>query len=140
MGLSPDALEIRDVLDRDAAGIDRRDFELVRSCFAPGVHADYGRGGSWTAREPFVAWLDEIHRDVGPTMHRITNHRVHVDGDTADATSYFDALLQVEHRGHDLLHVVGTYTDELVRAGGEWRITSRRVTNFLWRRENGAVR
>jgi ketosteroid isomerase-like protein len=140
MGTSADVLEIRDVLDRYAAGIDRRDFELVRSCFAPEVRADYGRGGSWTEREPFVTWLDEIHRDVGPTMHRITNHQVHVDGDTASTTSYFDALLQVEHQGHDLLHVVGTYTDELRRDGGGWRITSRRTTNFLWRREDGAVR
>jgi hypothetical protein len=54
MGPSTDVLAIRDVLDRYASGIDRRDFELVRSCFAAGVHADYGRGGSWTEREPFA--------------------------------------------------------------------------------------
>ena len=134
MGYWHDVLEIREIIDRYAVGIDLRDWELVRSCFAPGCHADYGRAGSWTAREPFVASLDEMHRDVGPTMHRITNHQIHVDGGTATATSYFDALLQVEHREHDLLQVVGTYRDELVRTDNGWKIASRRSDNFLWRR------
>jgi ketosteroid isomerase-like protein len=130
-----DVLEIRDVLDRYCVGIDRRDWELVRTCFTSDCLADYGRSGSWTAREPFVAWLDEIHRDVGPTRHRLTNHQVQVHGDVATASSYLDALLQVEHRGYNLLHVVATYTDELVRTGGGWKIAVRRTEDFLWRRE-----
>ena len=81
-----DVLAIRDVVDRYCVGIDRRDWDLVRSCFTPDCNADYGRSGRWQEREPFVAWLDEIHRDVGPTMHRLTNHQVHVDGDVATAT------------------------------------------------------
>jgi SnoaL-like domain len=130
-----DVAEIRAVLDAYATGIDRRDFEMVRRCFTEDCDADYGRAGSWTAREPFVTWLDEIHRDVGPTMHRITNHDVQVDATTASATCYFDALLRVEHRGFDLLHVVGSYRDDLVRGDG-WRIRSRRTENYLWRREH----
>jgi hypothetical protein len=76
-----------------------------------------------------------MHRDIGPTMHRITNHDVHVDGDISTATSYLDAMLQVEHRGFDLLHVVGSYSDHLVRTADGWRITTRRVETFLFRRE-----
>jgi hypothetical protein len=129
-----DVIEIRDVIDRYAVGIDRRDWELVRHCFTPECHADYGRSGQWTAREPFVEWLQEIHRDVGPTMHRMTNHQIDVDDERATATSYFDALLQVEHREHDLLHVVGTYADALVRSDDGWKIASRRSENFLWQR------
>jgi hypothetical protein len=134
MGYWHDVLEIRDIIDRYAVGVDRRDWELVRGCFVPECQADYGRSGSWTAREPFVAWLDEIHRDVGPTMHRITNHQIHVDDGTATATSYLDALLQVDHGGHDLLHVVGSYADELVRTDDGWKIGRRRCDTFLWRR------
>jgi ketosteroid isomerase-like protein len=130
-----DALAIRTVIDRYGMGIDRRDWELVRSCFTPDCTADYGQSGRWTAREPLVAWLDEIHRDVGPTLHRLTNHQIDVDGDVAAATSYLDALLKVEHRCHDLLHVVATFTDDFVRTGDGWKIAARRVDNFLWRRE-----
>jgi hypothetical protein len=132
----PDVLEIRDVIDRYATGVDRRDWEQVRGCFTPDCRADYGRSGAWTERDPFVAWLDQIHREVGPTLHRMTNHQVRVTGDDAAATSYLDALLHVEHRGHDLLHVATIYTDELVRTAEGWKITARRADNFLWRREN----
>jgi len=134
-----DVLEIRDLLDRYAAGIDGRDFELVAGCFAPDVRADYGRSGSWADRDALVTWLDEIHRDVGPTMHRITNHQVQDDGDNATATSYLDALLQVEHDGYDLLHVVGRYVDELARRADGWRITARRVETYSWRREHSST-
>jgi hypothetical protein len=130
----PDILEIRDVIDRYATAIDRRDWELLRSCFAPDCEADYGRSGRWSGRAPLVAWLEEIHREVGPTLHRITNHQVKVDGDRAAAVSYYDALLLVEHREHDLLQVTGTYTDELARAADRWEITSRRCDTVLWRR------
>jgi 3-phenylpropionate/cinnamic acid dioxygenase small subunit len=132
----PDIFEIRDVIDRYATAIDQRDWELLRSCFAEDCEADYGRSGRWTGRSPLVAWLEEIHRDVGPTQHRITNHRVTLDGDCAGAVSYFDALLLVEHREHDLLQVTGSYTDELRRTAGGWQIASRRCDTLLWRRGN----
>jgi hypothetical protein len=110
-----DVLAIREVIDRYGLGIDRRDWDLVRSCFTADCTSDFGRPGRWNDRESLIEWLDEIHRDVGPTMHRLTNHHVEVDGDAAMATSYLDALLHVEHRGYDLLHVVATYKNALVR-------------------------
>ena len=131
-----DILGIRAVIDRYAAGVDQRDWELVRQCFTEDCRADYGQAGAWTSREPFVAWLDEIHRDVGPTMHRMSNHDVRVDGDSATATSYLDALLHVEHRGFDLLHVVAVYRDGLTRTDDGWRIEARTSENFVWRREH----
>ncbi len=83
-----DVMEIRAVIDRYGTGIDRRDWESVATCFTDDVQADYGRNGSWTERGPFVQWLDETHRDVGPTLHRLTNHSIDVDGDRAGAVSY----------------------------------------------------
>jgi 3-phenylpropionate/cinnamic acid dioxygenase small subunit len=135
MGHWADVLEIRDVIERYATAVDRRDWELVRSCFTADCVADYGRAGRWSDLETLVTGLENMHRDVGPTMHRVGNCRVDVDGDAARATTYLDALLMVEHRGFDLLHVVATYEDELVRIADGWRIASRRIETFLWRRE-----
>ncbi len=129
-----DVLEIRTIIDRYANGIDRRDWESVRSCFTSDCRADYGRWGSWTEREPFLTWLDELHRDIGPTMHRMTNHDIRVDGDMATATSYLDAVLLVEHQGHDLLHVIGTYTDGFVRTTDGWQIRERRSDTVISQR------
>ena len=130
-----DVVAIRDVIDRYAAGVDGRDWDLVSTCFTADCHADYGRSGQWTSRPPFVDWLEEIHSGVGPTMHRITNHQVKVDNDTATATSYLDALLQVENGEYDLLHVVASYHDRLVRGADGWQIADRRLSDFLWRRQ-----
>ena len=130
-----DVLAIRDVIDRYAAALDRRDWEHLRSCFTADCHADYEGFGKWTEREPFVAWLDAIHRDIGPTLHRITNHQIEVDRDRARATSYLDALLQLRQQDQDLLHVVGKYVDELIRTEEGWRISDRRVETF-WRRRD----
>jgi 3-phenylpropionate/cinnamic acid dioxygenase small subunit len=129
-------LAIRDVIDRYAIGLDLREWETVRSCFTADCHADYERFGSWTEREPFVASLDVIHRDVGRTLHRIANHQIKVHGDRAIATSYLDALLQVRKGDHDLLHVVGRYLDEVIRTEDGWRISDRRVETFLRRWES----
>jgi ketosteroid isomerase-like protein len=131
-----DILEIRAVLDRYAAGVDRRDWELVAKCFTDDVHADYGRSGTFTSRAPFVECLDEMHRPMGTTLHRITNHDIAVDGDTGSATSYFDAVLHIEHKGFQLLHVIGVYRDELRRDPNGWRISARSIETVMFRREH----
>lgn len=109
----------------------------MASCFTEDCRSDYGRSGTFESRAALVAWLEETHREVGPTLHRLTNHRIAVDGEQAAATCYFDALLRVEHRGHDLLQVVGTYADRLRRTEAGWQITARTTENFLWRRSGG---
>jgi ketosteroid isomerase-like protein len=133
-----DVADIREVIDRYATGVDRRDWEMVSRCFTADCSADYGKAGQWIGRDALVTWLDELHRDVGPTMHRMTNHFISVDGERATATSYLDALLKVEHKGFDLLHVLTIYTDSLRRDDGEWRISSRHADNYMWRRENSS--
>ena len=133
-------LAIRDVIDRYAIGLDRRDWELVRTCFTADCVADYGRTGRWTDRETLIDALDEIHRDIGPTLHRLSNHYIEVDGDAARATTYLDAVLKVEHPDFDLVHVIGTYHDELTRGSDEWLISSRRVDTFMFRRESTSSR
>lgn len=127
---------IRDVIDRYAIGLDRRDWELVRTCFTEDCVADYGRTGSWTNREALIDALDEIHREIGPSLHRLSNHYFEVEDDRARATTYLDAVLKVEQHGFDLVHVIGTYHDELRRTGDEWRISARRVETFMFRRES----
>ncbi len=132
-----DTLEIRAVLDRYAAGIDRRDWDRFASCFTEDCHVDYGPNGVYTSRDPFVEAFDLMHRPpVGATLHRVTNHDIVVDGDSATAISYFDAVLKVEHKGFQLLHVIGTYTDELRHTSDGWRISRRTADSVMRRREH----
>ena len=136
MARSDDIAAIREVIDRYALGVDRRDWDMVAGCFTDGCRADYGRSGGWEGRSGFIRALEDMHAPIGPTLHRMTNHVVDVDGDTATAVSYLDALLEVAHRGFDLLHVAAIYSDRLRLTADGWRIAERRVDNYLWRREH----
>jgi 3-phenylpropionate/cinnamic acid dioxygenase small subunit len=118
---------ITEVLTRYATGIDRRDWELFRSCFTADVHADYGAVGSWESLDAITAFMTTVHADMGHTLHRLSNMAIEVDGDAASARTYFDAFL-VLGDGKTVVNAIGFYDDDLVRSMDGWRIAGRRFT------------
>lgn len=127
----PSELESRvaigDLLVRYATGIDGRDWELFRSCFTDDCHADYGDIGVWDGVDAITEFMAAVHADVGPTLHRITNHAITVHGDVATARCYVDAVLLATD-GRSGTHAMGFYDDDIVRNGGGWRIARRTFT------------
>jgi hypothetical protein len=59
-------------------------------------------------------------------MHRMTNQVIDVDGDTAHARTYVDALILAE--GGSGVNAIGFYDDDLARTAAGWRITRRTFT------------
>jgi 3-phenylpropionate/cinnamic acid dioxygenase small subunit len=119
--------DIAEVLVRYATGIDRRDWELFRSCFADGCDADYGDIGAWHDADGITDFMREMHEPLGATLHRITNQAVELrSDDEATARCYVDALVM----GPDgsPVRVAGYYDDELAREDDGWKITRRRFT------------
>jgi 3-phenylpropionate/cinnamic acid dioxygenase small subunit len=120
--------EIAGVLVRYATGIDRRDWDLFRTCFTDDCEVDYGDIGHWRGVDEITAWMVDVHESCGHTLHRITNVAVTPEGrDRARARCYVDALVMGpgDRRG---VRAAGFYDDELVRTGGGWRIARRRFT------------
>jgi hypothetical protein len=66
-----DRLEIQDLIYRWCRGVDRRDWDLVRSVFHPDAHDDHGvfSGGV----DDMIAWLKERHSDITQSMHHAGN-------------------------------------------------------------------
>src|SRR5262245_64433983 len=94
--LAPDRAahhDITQVLLRYASGIDRRDWDLFRTCFTDDCHADYGDIGAWDDVEAITAFMIESHAQLGHTMHRLSNFSIAVSDDKASARTYVDALL-----------------------------------------------
>lgn len=114
------------VLVRYATAIDRRDWPLFATCFTEDVVTDYGDLGQWKGRKPFVDHMESGHAKVGPTMHRLTNFVITGRGDHAAARSYVDALLLPLKSGGTIRRAEGWYEDQLIRVGGEWKISNRR--------------
>ncbi|MBX7433349.1 nuclear transport factor 2 family protein [Mycobacterium sp. Y57] len=130
--MTADQQEIRDVQVRYATGIDRRDWPLFRTVFTGDCTVDYGEIGSWQGVDAVVDFMVAAHEMAGHTLHRITNQAVRVDGDTATARAYVDALIMAQDNSSGV-NAAGFYDDELVRADGRWRISRRRFTTVLVR-------
>ncbi|HEX4126800.1 MAG TPA: nuclear transport factor 2 family protein [Acidimicrobiales bacterium] len=128
--------DIAEVLVRYASGIDRRDWDLFRSCFTSDCQADYGDIGSWESADAITDFMISAHTDMGHTMHRISNIAVDVDvdagGERAVARSYVDGILMAPD-AQSGFNPVGFYDDDLVRTGGGWRIARRTFTMVHFR-------
>lgn len=137
--------EIHDVMLRYARGVDRRDWEAVRSAFfedATDHHADFkGR------RDALVDWVSANHAQVAKSQHFLGNSLIEFAGDAvALVETYFQVVLELggeaqAHRamlvsegkeapapgGRTRVEVLGRYVDRFEKRDGEWRIGERRV-------------
>ena len=123
--------DVAEVAVRYATGIDRRDWDLFRTCFTADVEADYGDIGVWHGVDEITEFMTNIHEPCGHTMHRITNVAVTpVDDDRVRARSYVEALVLLADDQNGV-RATGFYDDELVRTDDGWRIAKRRFTSVL---------
>ena len=128
----------RELKDRDeiarlirtyAHGVDRRDWDLVRSCFSDDAEAQGSRSTG-----PIEPYLDQLRPGVEfypTTMHFMGNQLIELDGDTAQVETYAVAYHwkdEVAGTDHPENLVVGVrYLDTVERRPEGWRITRRQV-------------
>lgn len=125
---------IRDVLCRYSRGVDRKDFELVRSCYHPDAHDDHGEYAGGV--EGFLEYLESAVSRYTGTMHFLGNMLIDVRGSTAHAETYCLGLHRLPPRPGKLnrdITLVLRYVDVLEERDGEWRI-SHRVCTYDWAR------
>ncbi|HKI41324.1 MAG: nuclear transport factor 2 family protein [Mycobacterium sp.] len=122
-----DRQDISDLLVRYATGIDRRDWPLFRTVFTDDCELDYGEIGVWRGVDAVTEFMTQVHAPAGHTLHRLTNQAITVDGDTATARTYVDALIMVGD-SQSGVNGIGFYDDEIVRTPAGWRIARRRFT------------
>jgi 3-phenylpropionate/cinnamic acid dioxygenase small subunit len=126
--------DIAEVLVRYATGIDRRDWDLFRSCFASDCLAEYEGIGTWDSADAITDFMVTAHAGMGHTMHRISNIAIDVQGDghRAIARCYVDGTLMAAN-GDSGFNPVGFYDDELVLTPDGWRIAHRTFTMVTFR-------
>jgi len=122
-----DEAAIARVLLRYATGVDRRDWDAFRTCFTDDVVAEYEGIGTWQSAQEITEFMQQAHAGAGRTMHQVTNLVVDVDGDTATARCYVQALV-MGRDGRSGVQGFGYYDDELVRTPDGWRVARRRFT------------
>jgi 3-phenylpropionate/cinnamic acid dioxygenase small subunit len=120
-----DREDIADVLLCYATGIDRRDWTLFHSIFTDDCDLDYGEIGVFKGADAVTEFMRQVHAPAGHTMHRLTNQVITVDGDSAQARTYVDALIMVADNSSGV-NAAGFYDDEFVRTEKGWQIARRR--------------
>jgi SnoaL-like domain len=119
--------QIRDVLYRYARGVDRKDEELLKSCYHPdGIDAHWSFIGNG---HDFAEEILQPHQmgQVPNFKHFITNILIEVSDDRAfcESSYLFSQTLQLDEANIATLTNEGRYLDVFERRNGEWRI--------LWR-------
>ena len=118
-----DRQEIYDCLMRYCRGIDRLDREMLLSAYHPDAMDDHGPFvGPVEAFADHVFALHTTHQQR--TQHHITNHRCEIDGDVAQAESYY--IFRSLNKVPPLYGVSsGRYLDRLEKRAGRWAIAER---------------
>jgi hypothetical protein len=127
-----DERAVRGVMLSYARGVDDRNWEQVRGCFAPDAFvAGTGHAG---VRDEYLEQLVAGVSRFGTTMHTIGNQILEIDGDTARTETDLVARHFADAEGrHEELVIGVRYHDQLRRAGSGWVITRRDVRR-LWSR------
>jgi hypothetical protein len=128
--------QIRDRLHLYCKGIDRKDYALVRSCFADDHYHDHG--GLTGSADTFVAAAAGLLEKIPATHHSITNVHISLseDGKRASTEANFVAYHLIEAGHHEGLPVptggkatdwivAGRYLDEMELRDGTWLIVKR---------------
>ena len=132
--------QIRDTLLRYCRGLDRKNFELVRSAYHDDAIDDHG--GYCGDIPGLIAWMRDRHRSVEQCMHAITNTTIERSGSEAVAESYCisyqrhypdgaggaeDPDLVHPDRDREQIMAVVRFIDRLERRDVGWRIAYRKV-------------
>jgi hypothetical protein len=121
-----DQQEIRDVCYRYCRGIDRRQFDLVRSCYHPDATDDHGdyKGGV----DGFIDYVTVGLRRWVSTNHFLGNMLIEPRADQARVETYAIAFhrfaARAERPERDFIAGI-RYVDDFERRDGEWRIATR---------------
>jgi SnoaL-like domain len=135
IGVSPsdlrrliDEAAIREVHLRYCRGVDRRDWDLVRSCYHPDARDFHGPYNGDI--DGFIIWAKGNCEAIEITQHLTGNQLVEIDGDVAWQESYTAAFHSVratesEPAMHRWLRL--RYFDRMERREAAWRIAHRMV-------------
>ena len=129
-----DRLDISDLLDTYARGIDGKDWDLVTSVFAPDATLDYTAfGGPKGGRDEIIQWISASVSAFPMTQHHITNRTFTIDGDTAtSAAELFAPMGMAAGDGKmTMLFTGGVYNDTYRRTPEGWKISTR-VCDRAW--------
>ena len=123
IGTVTDRIAIQDVMSNYAAGVDERDLDRYRRCFADDVViVGFGDGTTEGADQ----WVTDVIGKLGAfgaTQHMLGPVYAEVTGDHADVRTDVQALHYMANDPDTMLTLWATYVTEMKRIDGAWKIS-----------------
>ncbi|MEU5995519.1 nuclear transport factor 2 family protein [Spirillospora sp. NPDC047418] len=135
-----DRRDIHDVVLRYCRGIDRLDFDLVRSAYHPDA-VDHHTGFDGTLDE-YIAWVEpKLRARRGGTMHIVANHLVELLGDTAISETYGTSVHWGEPADNPRANFTSgvRFVDHMAWRDGRWAIAERWAVREWTRSDAGRL-
>ncbi len=126
---------IRDCIARVARGEDRRNAEILKTCFWPDASCDYGIFAGKFAE--YLAWVVPGSPAVLLTQHILGQSLIEAEVDAARVETHVTCYHRV-NMGTEERDVVlyGRYLDSMTKRDGEWRIAQRTML-YDWQQDYG---
>ena len=107
-------------------GVDRKDWDLIRSAYWPDAAHDHGEVKGDV--EQLIGWIQEWHAVIPQVLHFLGNEYIELNGDVAIMESYLLTLQdEVSENGSKFDWIGSRYIDRYERRNGEWKIAERVV-------------
>lgn len=135
-----DRARIEDLMARYLFALDWRDADTYASTFSENGVLDWARGmeqGRAAIRAAVMKMREGDAAEAAKTpgkrparrRHTITNTVIKIDGNKAVSRSYWTAYYNNNDKRSPELDGYGHYEDELVKIGGQWYFTRRKIFN-----------
>lgn len=111
---------------RYCRGVDRRDFDLVRSLYWDDAIDDHG-GMFCGSPDDYVAWLLKALELLDCTVHAISNSLIVVDVDTAQGEHYSYNFHRTREAPRQEIIIHGRYLDRYEKREGVWKFAHRKI-------------
>ena len=121
-----DERDIAHVILRYADAMDRHEWDRFLTCFTNDFTADYD-GFIMTSGAHMREIMENMYRDLGPALHRITNLAITDTGSEVTARSYVHGLSMAKN-GTVAMEAEGYYDDALVKTADGWKTRKRKFT------------
>lgn len=124
-----DRIALQDIMLKYAAGVDNRDFDLYRSCFADDVEVLGFGDETVNGGDAWLAYVKNALERFGPTQHMLGPQLATVDGDDAHCRTDVQALHYLKGEESTTLTLWATYETDMRRIDGTWKIVRHRLVS-----------
>jgi hypothetical protein len=123
--------EIRELALLYCRGVDRKDYELIRSLYTDDATDSHG-DKHYATMDSFIDRLKVVLPAQRNTGHYVCNHLINVDGEAAEGEVYAVATFRVADGAGWVEHMLGVrYCDRYRKDAGRWRF-AKRVVAIDW--------